>query len=138
HQVTVPVFIRGLGNLIAILDKGAASARSRNVAESVLLRARLYPDMFALDRQIQRTADLAVAAIAAIADVPPPQWEPIAAGDGVAGAATFDVYAERLQRAVEFLATIDPARIDGREEHEIEVKRRGQPVTVEVQAHLLH
>jgi hypothetical protein len=25
HQVTVPVFIRGLGNLIAILDKGAAS-----------------------------------------------------------------------------------------------------------------
>ena len=53
YQASVPVFIRMLNNLIAILEKAMAHAEAKKIAPAVLLNSRLYPDMFPLSRQVQ-------------------------------------------------------------------------------------
>ena len=57
YQVSVPVFLKMLGNLAAILDKGAAFAETRKIDPSVLLGYRLAPDMLNLTRQVQIATD---------------------------------------------------------------------------------
>ena len=44
-QSSIPVFIKTLTSLKAILDKGAAHAQAKKIDETVLLQSRLYPDM---------------------------------------------------------------------------------------------
>ena len=41
YQASVPIFIKTLGNLSGILDKGAAYAAAKKVDQSVLLGYRL-------------------------------------------------------------------------------------------------
>lgn len=53
YQITIPLFIRGLANLSAILDKASLSAQERNFNVQNLLAARLAPDMFNLIQQVQ-------------------------------------------------------------------------------------
>ena len=48
YQASVPVFIRMLDNLAAILEKAAAHAEARKIDPAVLVASRLYPDMFPL------------------------------------------------------------------------------------------
>jgi hypothetical protein len=57
YQASVPVFQRQLGNMDLILDKAAAWAESRKIDGSVLVNARLAPDMFTLARQVQIATD---------------------------------------------------------------------------------
>ena len=57
YQVSIPVFVKTLGNLAAILDQGAAFAAAKKVDPSVLLNWRLAPDMLNLTRQVQIAAD---------------------------------------------------------------------------------
>ena len=53
YQASVPVFLRTLAALSCILDKAAAHAAQRKIEPSVLLNARLFPDMFAFLRQVR-------------------------------------------------------------------------------------
>jgi uncharacterized protein len=59
YSMTVPVFVRSLANLSAILDKAVAHCEARKIDERVLLDARLFPDMFPLTKQIQLASDFA-------------------------------------------------------------------------------
>ena len=59
YQASVPVFIRMLTNLKAVLQKAAAHAQARKIDEAVLVNARLYPDMLPLSRQVQIASDMA-------------------------------------------------------------------------------
>ena len=59
YQASIPVLIHNLKTLSAILKKGAAHAKARGIDPAVLFNARLYPDMFALSRQVQIAADMA-------------------------------------------------------------------------------
>lgn len=52
-QASLPVFDVGLNALSALLDKADVYAQAKKIDASVLLNARLYPDMFALVRQVQ-------------------------------------------------------------------------------------
>ena len=67
YQASVPVFIRMLTNLVAMLEKAAAHAEARKIDPSVLVNARLFPDMFPLSRQVQIAADMAKAGPARLA-----------------------------------------------------------------------
>ena len=60
YQISIPTFIRVLNNLAAILEKGSAHAEARKIDPTVLLNARLFPDMFPFTRQIQLAADSAI------------------------------------------------------------------------------
>ncbi|MDE1884992.1 MAG: DUF1993 domain-containing protein, partial [Xanthomonadaceae bacterium] len=58
YEAIIPIANRMLGNLSAILDKGAAFAVAKKIEPSVLLNARLAPDMFPLTRQVQIACDM--------------------------------------------------------------------------------
>lgn len=45
YDLTVPAFIRGLRNLSALLDKGAAYAAEKGIDPLTLTQARLIEDM---------------------------------------------------------------------------------------------
>ena len=45
YDMTIPALVRGLTNLSALLDKGAAYAETKKFDAVVLVQARLFPDM---------------------------------------------------------------------------------------------
>jgi hypothetical protein len=59
YSVSVETFIPVLQTLASLLDKGAQHAAAKKFEMSVLLNARLAPDMFPLYRQVQIACDQA-------------------------------------------------------------------------------
>ena len=116
YQASVPAFIRALGNLAAILEKGAANAKVRNFDEAVLVGSRLYPDMFPLARQVQIASDTARSGAARLAGVEFPAYED--------KEVTFGELVTRLRKTIAFLETLKPAQIDGSEERTISWQTR--------------
>jgi len=114
YTMSVPVFRRALGNLSAILDKAAKHAEARKIDPSVLLTARLYPDMFAFTRQVQLTSDFAKGAVARLAGETPPKFEDVEA--------SFPDLKTRIARTLAVLEGYQPGQIDGSEDRAIEIK----------------
>ena len=130
YQVAVPVFVKTLGNLAAILDKGAAFAAARKVEPSVLLGYRLAPDMLSLTRQVQIASDHAKRAPARLAGIEAPVYE-----DNEASFADLKL---RIAKTIAFINTLQPGQIDGSEAREITLKLGGSSQTLSGQAYLLH
>jgi len=59
YDASVPVFVHFLRSLSVILKKAEAHCAARKIDPSVILNARLFPDMFALTRQVQIASDTA-------------------------------------------------------------------------------
>ena len=57
YQASVPVFVRGLNVLAALLEKAESHAREAGIDPAELVNARLAPDMYPLSGQIQRASD---------------------------------------------------------------------------------
>ncbi|QOZ85578.1 MULTISPECIES: DUF1993 domain-containing protein [Chromobacterium] len=129
YQASVPVLIRGLSNLSAILVKAAADAAARNIAPDVLLNARLAPDMFALTRQVQIASDSAKGCAARLAGVEVPSY----ADDE----ASFADLQQRIAKTVAFLQGFNAAQIDGSEAREVVLKVRGDEIRFSGQNYLL-
>lgn len=117
YQASVPVFVRTLGNLKGILEKAAAHAAAKKIDESVLLGARLFPDMFPLTRQVQIATDFARGTSARLAGAEPPAVED--------KEQTFVELAARVDGAITYLRTLSAAKIDGSESREITRTIRG-------------
>lgn len=129
HQASVPVFIRALKGLSTVLTKAALHADAKGFDPAALLQARLYPDMFPLTRQVQICTDFAKGAVARLAGEDPPAW----ADDEV----TFDDLIARVEKAAAYIASLAVERIDGSEDREITLVRRGQSSVVTGQSYLL-
>jgi hypothetical protein len=119
YQASVPMFVRMLTNLRAILNKGAAYAQARKIDEAVLLNARLFPDMFPLTRQVQIACDFARGTAARLAGKEPPALEETEK--------TFAELIARIDRSLEYIRTIAAREIDGSEAREIVRPIRGEP-----------
>jgi len=115
----VPPLARMLANLKSILDKAAAHAQAKKIDESVLLNARLYPDMFPLVRQVQIACDFARATPARLAGK-----EPLALEETEK---SFSDLVARIDRSMEYLRSLSPGDIDGSEAREIVRPVRGEP-----------
>lgn len=129
YQASVPVFLKTLGNLSAILDKGAAFADAKKVDPAVLLGYRLAPDMLPLTFQVQTAADTAKRVVAQLAGVESPVYED--------NETTFPQLKARIDKTVTFLKGFQPAQVDGTEGKKIELKIGGAAVTVTGQTLLL-
>lgn len=70
HAASVPLFTQMLEALAGVLDKAAAFAAAKKVEPSVLIGARLAPDMLSLARQVQIASDTAKACVARL-----PEWK---------------------------------------------------------------
>jgi len=111
HQASVGVFTHFLNSLSDLLDHAAAHAEKRNIDPSILLNARLYPNMYDLTRQIGESVRHAVLACALLADVDPP----------IFAEAESDIprLKARIAVAKDFVGNIKPSQIDGSEEKQV-------------------
>jgi hypothetical protein len=110
-QASLPVFEIGLKALAAVLDKAEAHASAKKIDSSVLLNSRLYPDMFALVRQVQIASDQAKNGSARLAGVEAPRYED--------NETTIDQLKARIAKTVAYLKTLDPKQIDASADREI-------------------
>jgi len=130
YQASVPVFIRVLENLAAILEKTAAHAEARKIDPAVLLASRLYPDMFPLVKQVQIAADAAKGGAARLAQVEPPAYED--------NEATLADLVARLRKTVAWLRTLEAGQIDGSEDRTVTWKTRTATKTMQGMPYLLN
>ena len=117
YQATVPVFIKMLGNLKAILEKAAAHAAAKKIDESVFVNARLSPDMLPLSAQVQIATDFARGTSARLAGVELPVVED--------KEKTLAELIARVDAAIAYVRTFSAAKIDGSETREVTRKIRG-------------
>jgi len=114
YEASIPVFVHMLGNLKALLEKGAAHAAARKFDPAVLVNARLAPDMFPLSRQIQIASDAAKGAAARLSGTEAPKFED--------KETTLPELIARIDKTIDYLKSFKPAQIDGSEERGIVVK----------------
>jgi uncharacterized protein len=111
HQASVEVFDHFLESLSDLLDHAAAHAEKRNIDPSILLNARLYPNMYNLTRQVGESIRHAVLACALLADIDPPIFPE--------AAPVIPELKARIAAAKDFVASIKPSQINGTEEKQV-------------------
>ena len=119
YNLSVPVFDRYLGNLMNLLDKGAAYAVEKKIDETVLTSSRIFPDMLPFTKQIQIACDFARGASARLAGVENPKHEDTEK--------TFAELKARCQKVRDFLATLTPEQFEGSEKKIITIPIAGMP-----------
>lgn len=112
YTATVPMMLRALDKLSALLDKAEAFAKEKNIDASVLLNSRLAPDQFPFVKQIQVAADNAKGCVGRLAGIEIPVFPNTET--------TVAELKERVQKTIDFLNTIKPEQIDGSEERMVE------------------
>ena len=116
HRACVPVFVRGLTNLAAILEKAQAHAETRKIDSSVLVGGRLFPDMLPLSNQVQIASDAAKGAAARLVGRDPPSFPD--------EEKTFPELIERCRKTIAYLETLAPKDFEGSEERTVTWKTR--------------
>lgn len=107
YDVTIPMFIKSLTNLQALLRKGETWVKEKHMTEKEVLEARLYPDMFPLVRQVQIASDVAKSLSARLVGLEPPKMEDVET--------TFSELVIRCQKTIDFLFTLKPEQFRGAE-----------------------
>jgi hypothetical protein len=130
YSFSVPVFVKTLGNLSAILAKAAAYAEQKKFDPAVLLAMRLAPDMFPLTMQVRIACDFAKGAAARLAGEEPPKWED--------NETTIAELQDRIARTIAFVQAYDAARFAGAETRKVTITLRGEPVEYVGLAYLAH
>lgn len=115
---SVPVFKQMLSAMKAVLAKAEAHAIAHTIEPNAYLQARLFPDMFALLKQVQIAADFARGVCARLAGVAVPVNE--------GQEKSFADLSAMLEESLSFLDSLQAAQFEGREEYEI-VLRPGTP-----------
>ena len=99
--------------MASTLKKGRAYAIDKGVEESVLLSARLYPDMLPLLDQYQMAAETPARAAARIAGLDMPSYPDTES--------SIDDLLERLETCNQFVQAIDDADLDANERTVMEI-----------------
>jgi uncharacterized protein len=128
YQASVPAFLRGLGQLQGLLDKAEAHAEAKKIDPAVFIGARLAPDMYPLNRQVQNASDAAKFGAARLAGITGPSFPDTET--------TFAELRERIAKTVAFLNSVDPAAIDGHEDREVVMKRQSGEVRLDAASYL--
>jgi uncharacterized protein len=110
-NASIPVFEVGLNTLSALLDTAEAYAEAKGVDPTVLLNARLFPNMFALTRQVQSACDAAKNGGARLAGIDPPSYED--------NEKTIAELKARIAKTVAFVKSLDTKNIDESADREI-------------------
>src|SRR5215467_4261411 len=113
QALSIDVFTHALGNLSAILEKGAAHATAKKFDASVLVASRLAPDMLPLSRQVQIACDLAKNSAARLAGLEPPRFED--------NEKTIEELRARIATTIDYLKSFPANALEGSEERDIKV-----------------
>ncbi|HJV95509.1 MAG TPA: DUF1993 domain-containing protein [Albitalea sp.] len=130
YSASVPIFVRTLTNLLTWLDKAEAHATAKKYDTSVLMAARLAPDMLPFARQIQIASDTVKFCVARLAGVEGPKFEDTEA--------SFDDLRARVRKTVDYLQSVPVAQIEGSEDRDIALPRRDGTLILKGEAYLKH
>ncbi len=111
HEMSVGSFVPMLTSLSAVLDKGAEHARAKKIDPATLIGARLAPDMYTLDKQIELACDNATNGLALILGKEPPRFGGSAAG--------FDALKARVAKANAWFESLKARDFEGTEDRAI-------------------
>ena len=129
YQASAPVFIQGLKGMTTAVDKATAYIEERKLDPAALLQARLFPDMFPFARQVQIATDFAKGAMARLAGDEPPVYED--------ADPDFIKLKARIATTLTYLGGFQPIQIDGQEDREVTLVRRGESSVIKAQPYLL-
>ena len=113
HAMSVDVLSNILGNLSWLLEKGEAFTTAKKIEPSVLLSARLAPDMFPLTRQVQVACDIAKNSVSRLAGQEPPRFED--------NETSFEQLRARIARTIAFMKGLPAKDFENSETREIKV-----------------
>jgi hypothetical protein len=116
HAMSHDVFRKSLTQLLHVMQKGTANAEARGFDVSVLVAARLAPDMLPFRRQIQLASDFAKNSMARLAGVDPPKFED--------SETTMDELVMRVKKTIDYIESISPAQLQGSETRDIRIVLR--------------
>jgi uncharacterized protein len=120
YAMSHDVFKRALTQLLHVMEKGAANAKARSFDTSVLVAARLAPDMLSFAKQVQLTSDFAKNSVARLAGVDAPKFED--------NETTMDELVARVKKTLDYIGTVPAAALEGSETREIKIPLRDRTV----------
>jgi hypothetical protein len=120
YSMSVETFVAVLTHMSKLIDKGLAHATAKKFEPSVLVNARLAPDMFPLSRQIQIACDSAKNGSARLAGQEPPRFED--------KESTLEELRTRIARTIEYLKSIAASALDGSEDRDIKIPVPGRTI----------
>lgn len=113
YEASIPVYLQGLRNLLPILDKAEAHAKSQAKDPNSYADVRLIEDMLPFNRQIHIASDGAKNGAARLAGVAPPSFPDVET--------TFPELRERIEKTIAFVESIKAEQVNGREDEIVEL-----------------
>ena len=130
-SASLPIFTTMLGNLSHFLDKAQAHAQARKFDPVALLQFRMAPDMLPFTRQVLIACDTAKNGVARLSGVEAPRFED--------QETNIPELKARIQKTLEYLASVAPERLDGTELKDITFPAgHGTTRTMKGEAYLKH
>lgn len=120
HSLAVEQVTHTLKQLIGLLDKGVAYAEAKKFDPTVLVNARLAPDMHPLAKQIQIVSDTAKFGIARLSGVEAPKFED--------NERTMDELKARLAKTIDFVQSASASAFEGGEDREVKINVPGRTI----------
>jgi hypothetical protein len=111
HALAVEQVSHTLKQVLVFLDKAVAHAEARKFDVSVLLNARLAPDMFPFVRQVQIASDHAKFGVARLAGIEAPKFED--------NEKTVDELRARIRKTLDFVSSVPASAFEGGEDRDI-------------------
>ena len=116
YDATISPLKRALNNLSHILKKGEVYADAKSIEHTVLLNARLFPDMYPIIRQVTIATDMSKGAAARLAGLEVPSYEDTET--------TFAELQTRIAKTIAFIDTIKPEQLAGSATRDITITVR--------------
>jgi uncharacterized protein len=116
YSMSVETFLPMLETLSSLLNKALKHAADKKFEPSVLVNARLAPDMLPLSRQIQIACDLAKNGSSRLAGQEAPRFED--------NETTMEELLTRVARTIDHVKSIPANAIDGSEDRDIKIPMR--------------
>jgi uncharacterized protein len=129
YDATIPSLKRALNNLSHILKKGEEHADTKKIEHTVLLNARLFPDMYPLTRQVQIATDMSKGGAARLAGVEIPKYDD--------NETTFAELQTRIAKTIAFIDAVKPDQLEGSETRDVGITVRKMELKFTGQTYLL-
>ncbi len=129
YDATITPLRRALSSLSHILNKGEAYADAKGIEHTVLLNARLFPDMYPIIRQVYIATDMSKGAAARLAGLEVPKYEDTET--------TFAELQARITKTLAFIDTIKPEQLVGSATRDITITVRKTDLHFNGQDYLL-
>ncbi|MCV3738094.1 DUF1993 domain-containing protein [Rhizobium sp. TRM96647] len=113
YRLSVPVFVRGLKVLSALLEKAEAHAADNGIDPEVLVNSRLAPDMLPLSGQIQRVSDTAKNALGRLSGKSAPSFPDTET--------TMAELKARIEKTIAYLESVPESDLAGSETREVKL-----------------